>query len=181
MKKLFLLAAAALLSASVRLSAQNEEKDQSQKEVEAGRFMIGAFGGANIEEGNYNLSFSPYGEYLVVDRFGVGAQLSYILNSFDDGCVINVDHRFGLGAFTSYYVTIVPNFYFKPMLELNLMFTDGPHFEVAVVPAFQYSAWQRLSFLIKAGGFSCGDFRLDGYKARLNIANQVALGLAFSF
>ena len=182
MKKLFLLAAAALLSASVSLSAQNEEKDQNQKEINAGQFVLGAFGGANIEKGYYNLSFSPYGEYLAADRFGVGVQLSYsVMNNISDDCGNGVDHQFGFGAFASYYVAIVPNFYFKPMFEVNLMFDGGPHFEAALVPAFQYSAWQRLSFLIKAGGLSYGDFRLDGYRVRLNIANQVALGLAYSF
>jgi len=78
--------------------------------------------------------------------FGVGAQLAYSVASpqyhsgYPDHRFSDVDHLFGFGAFTSYYVTVVPNFYFKPMLEMNLMFSGGTHFELAFVPAFQYSA-----------------------------------------
>ena len=171
MKKLVALVAAVLLATSFSVEAQED--------VKAGQFMIGGFGGLNLEEHDYRFSIAPYGEWLVIDRLGVGAQLAYSIGSPGHGA--GADHRFGFGAFASYYIPVVPNFYFKPMLEMNLMFKNGTHFEVAAVPAFQYFAWERLSFLIKAGGVSFGDFRLDGYKFRFNIASEVALGLAYSF
>ena len=171
-KKIALAVVLCLLSASFTLSAQED--------VKAGQFMIGGVGELNIEDANYSFTISPYAEWLVVDRLGVGAQVSYNINSIGNG--FGADHRVGLGAFTSYYIPVVPNFYFKPMLELNLLFKNGVHFEVAAVPAFQYFAWERMSFLIKAGGLSFGDIRsFDNYKVRLNIANQVALGMAYSF
>ena len=150
----------------------------AQDAVKVGQWMIGATGGLNIEENNHAFTIAPYGEYIIADQFGVGVQLNCNILGNGNGA----DSRFGFGAFTSYYLPIVQNFYFKPMLEANFLFDHGTHFEIAAVPAFQYFAWEKMSFLIKAGGLSYGDFRnFNDKRVRLNIANQVTLGLAYSF
>ena len=150
----------------------------AQDNVEAGQWMIGATGGLNIEENNHVFTIAPYGEYIIADQFGVGVQLNCNILGYGNGA----DSRFGFGAFASYYLPIVQNFYFKPMLEVNFLFDHGTHFEIAAVPAFQYFAWEKMSFLIKAGGLSYGDFgNFNDKRIRLNIANQVTLGLAYSF
>ncbi|MDD6211518.1 MAG: hypothetical protein PUB21_13060 [Bacteroidales bacterium] len=148
----------------------------AQEDVKAGQFMIGGTGELNLEKNNYSFSINPYGEYIVADQFGLGAQLGYNVGGWGNGA----RNTFGVGAFAAYYLPILPNFYFKPMLEINLKFHHGTYFEIAAVPAFQYFAWEKVSFLIKAGGLSYGGWK-DDYRVRLNLANSVALGMAYSF
>ena len=149
----------------------------AQEDVKTGQFMVGATGELNLEKHNYSFTIAPYGEYILADQFGVGAQLSYNVGGWGDGA----SNTFGVGAFASYYLPILPNLYFKPMLELNFRFNHGTYFGIAAVPAFQYFAWENFSFLLKAGGLSYGGWDGKDYRVRLNLCNSVAVGMAYSF
>lgn len=149
----------------------------AQEDVKAGQFMIGATGELNLEKNNYSFTIAPYGEYILANQFGVGAHFSYNVGGWGNGA----SNTFGVGAFASYYLPILPNLYFKPMLELNFRFNHGTYFEIAAVPAFQYFAWEKFSFLLKAGGLSYGGWDGSNYRVRLNLCNSVAVGMAYSF
>ena len=175
MKKILILT----IVAFVALFSQNATAQENEN-VKAGQFMIGTTAGLNLERYNYIFSITPYAEYLIIDRLGLGAQLGCSVHGAGVGTGANA--KGVVGVFGAYYVPMARKFYFKPMLEVNLGFTGsgaGVGYEVALVPAFQYFPYKKLSFLLKTGGLSYGDLNADG--ACLNLAYRMALGFAYSF